>query len=62
MAGRFLNLCDPQRHPTTPDPDSNTFLPVDDAAWNSGVRPPLGFNLSGCVLITPLRHPRRQTQ
>ncbi|KAJ6781869.1 hypothetical protein PWT90_06526 [Aphanocladium album] len=33
---RFLNLCDPQRHPAAPDPGANTFLPVDDAAWDSG--------------------------
>ncbi|KAJ3499839.1 hypothetical protein NLG97_g31 [Lecanicillium saksenae] len=33
---RFLSLCDPQRHPVAQDPDANTFLPVDDAAWDSG--------------------------
>ncbi|TQW01319.1 fungal specific transcription factor [Cordyceps javanica] len=33
---RFLNICDPQRHPAAADPGENTFLPVDDAAWDSG--------------------------
>lgn len=37
MAYRFLNICDPQRHLVTPDPDSETYLPVDDIAWDAGV-------------------------
>lgn len=34
---RFLNLCDPRRHPATPEPHSGTYLPVDDASWDAGV-------------------------
>lgn len=34
---RFLNLCDPRRHPATPDPHAGTYLPVDDASWDAGV-------------------------
>ncbi|KAL6872834.1 N-terminal binuclear Zn cluster-containing protein [Trichoderma novae-zelandiae] len=33
---RFLNLCDPSRHPVTPDPILENWLPVDDAAFNDG--------------------------
>lgn len=34
---RFLNLSDPSRHPVTPDPILENWLPVDDAAFDNGV-------------------------
>ncbi|KAL7942897.1 N-terminal binuclear Zn cluster-containing/DNA binding domain-containing protein [Trichoderma barbatum] len=35
---RYLNLSDPKRHLITPDADLESYLPVDDAAWETGVR------------------------
>ncbi|KFY02421.1 hypothetical protein V490_00506 [Pseudogymnoascus sp. VKM F-3557] len=37
---RFLNLCNPGQHFVTQDPDSETYLPVDDMAWDSGMSKP----------------------
>lgn len=34
---RFMNLSDPSRQLVTTDPDSTSFLPIDDAEWDSGV-------------------------
>jgi hypothetical protein len=34
---RFMNLCDPTRLLVTTDPDSTSYLPVDDEEWDSGV-------------------------
>jgi hypothetical protein len=36
MLDRFLSLNDPLRSLSTPDPTFNTYLPVDDAAWDNG--------------------------
>lgn len=36
-ATRFMNLCDPMRHLVTADPDSTSYLPIDDEEWDSGV-------------------------
>ncbi|KAG8416292.1 hypothetical protein J3458_006885 [Metarhizium acridum] len=33
---RFMNLCDPMRHLVTADPDSTSYLPIDDEEWDSG--------------------------
>ncbi|KAK8932694.1 hypothetical protein VCV18_001234 [Metarhizium anisopliae] len=35
-ATRFMNLCDPMRHLVTADPDSTSYLPIDDEEWDSG--------------------------
>lgn len=32
-----MNLCDPKRHLVTPDPDSTSYLPIDDEEWDAGV-------------------------
>ncbi|TFB00150.1 hypothetical protein CCMA1212_008224 [Trichoderma ghanense] len=34
---RYLNLSDPKRHLITPDADIESYLPVDDEAWETGV-------------------------
>ncbi|KID79675.1 Zn(2)-C6 fungal-type DNA-binding domain protein, partial [Metarhizium brunneum ARSEF 3297] len=36
---RFMNLCDPMRHLVTADPDSTSYLPIDDEEWDSGPPP-----------------------
>ncbi|KAM0456505.1 hypothetical protein ACHAPV_005172 [Trichoderma viride] len=33
---RYLNLCDPQRHLMTPDAGLDSYLPVNDEAWDKG--------------------------
>ncbi|KAK6444688.1 hypothetical protein FP744_10000936 [Trichoderma asperellum] len=33
---RYLNLCDPQRHLMTQDASLDSYLPVNDAAWDKG--------------------------
>jgi hypothetical protein len=35
---RFLNLSNPARPLSTEDPGFGSFLPVDDSAWDDGVR------------------------
>ncbi|KAL7929823.1 N-terminal binuclear Zn cluster-containing/DNA binding domain-containing protein [Trichoderma chlorosporum] len=35
---RYLNLSDPKRPLITPDADLESYLPVDDEAWETGVR------------------------
>ncbi|PTB63383.1 N-terminal binuclear Zn cluster-containing/DNA binding domain-containing protein [Trichoderma citrinoviride] len=37
---RYLNLSDPKRHLITPDADIDSYLPVDDEAWETGVYDP----------------------
>ncbi|CEJ82419.1 hypothetical protein VHEMI02485 [[Torrubiella] hemipterigena] len=37
---RFMNLSDPSRQLVTTDPDSTSFLPIDDAEWDSGNHDP----------------------
>ncbi|UKZ76865.1 hypothetical protein TrVFT333_004580 [Trichoderma virens FT-333] len=37
---RFVNLSNPKRHLVTSDPDSDSYLPVDDAEWDSGISKP----------------------
>lgn len=34
---RYLNLSDPKRHLITPNVDLDSYLPSDDAAWETGV-------------------------
>ncbi|KAL6854528.1 N-terminal binuclear Zn cluster-containing/DNA binding domain-containing protein [Trichoderma novae-zelandiae] len=34
---RYLNLSDPKRHLITPDADIESYLPVDDEAWETGI-------------------------
>lgn len=36
----FMNLSHPKRHLVTRDPDPDSYLPVDDLAWDSGVSEP----------------------
>lgn len=33
-----LNITNPSRRPSTEDPTFDTYLPVDDQAWDEGVR------------------------
>lgn len=35
---RFLSLSNPVRPLSTDDPTFDTYLPVDDAIWDEGVR------------------------
>ncbi|KAL7940805.1 hypothetical protein V8C42DRAFT_336403 [Trichoderma barbatum] len=37
---RFMNLCYPKRYLVTPDPDPESYLPVDDGDWDSGLSKP----------------------
>ncbi|UKZ74622.1 hypothetical protein TrVFT333_002292 [Trichoderma virens FT-333] len=37
---RFMNLCYPKRYLVTPDPDPESYLPVDDGDWDSGFSKP----------------------
>ncbi|KAK5992008.1 Transcription factor BOA15 [Cladobotryum mycophilum] len=49
---RFTNLYDTQHHLVTPDPDSGSFLPVDDQAWNAGTsRPEDSFPLGSANIL-----------
>lgn len=32
-----MNLSHPKRHLVTPDPSPDSYLPVDDRAWDDGV-------------------------
>lgn len=36
---RFTNASNPERCLVTEDPTFDTYLPVDDDAWDNGVRP-----------------------
>lgn len=35
---RFMNFSNPGRRLVTEDPTFDTYLPVDDDAWDNGVR------------------------
>ncbi|KAL7907559.1 hypothetical protein GGI35DRAFT_454400 [Trichoderma velutinum] len=37
---RFMNLCYPKRYLVTRDPDPESYLPVDDEDWDSGLSKP----------------------
>ncbi|KAL7928244.1 hypothetical protein V8C35DRAFT_318606 [Trichoderma chlorosporum] len=37
---RFMNLCHPTRCLVTPDPGPESYLPVDDEDWDSGISKP----------------------
>ncbi|KAL6814303.1 hypothetical protein J3E69DRAFT_347044 [Trichoderma sp. SZMC 28015] len=37
---RFMNLCYPKRYLVTRDPDPESYLPVDDDDWDSGLSKP----------------------
>ncbi|KAI5459523.1 hypothetical protein BGZ63DRAFT_359285 [Mariannaea sp. PMI_226] len=37
---RFMNLSCPKRHLVTPDPDPDSYLPIDDGDWDSGLSNP----------------------
>ena len=52
----FLNLGNPTRCLATKDPTFDTYLPVDDFAWDNGVssyatQPPLGSRLASNALL-----------
>ncbi|KAH8817144.1 hypothetical protein F5884DRAFT_896830 [Xylogone sp. PMI_703] len=40
LLDRFMNLTHPQRNLVTADPDPDSYLPVDDGAWDSGLSKP----------------------
>lgn len=54
MCRRFMNLSHPKRYLVTPDPDPESYLPVDDGDWDSGVSmgrmSPLTFPLANSIL------------
>lgn len=38
LLDRLADMCDPGRHIVTPDPETNSYLPIDDEDWDAGVR------------------------
>lgn len=52
MSPRFMNLSSPKRQLVTPDPDTNSYIPVEDKKWDEGVREILPVDILQFVTLT----------